>query len=762
MEQHNEETLPKLTDHFVMREKPWLAMKKALLAEPEGDQNESQKVMVISGMGGSGKTQLTRKFAREFRNRCVFLAHKTSLSNQSPCRYQYICFIDGSSIETIEADLVAYVRFNARGREHMVLYQALGWFIKTTEWLIIFDNVDKEFDLRPFLPQCDYGSILITTRNKSLGQLSPKSHLELGGMSNEEAVEALLRAASLADSTLSSGDRATAQSIVEELGKLPVAIIQAGCFIHHTKSLPHYLTDLRSSRASLLSRTTPHQQGEYYGNVYAVFETSRREVSDMAQKYLHLLSYFHFTNIPLSMIGLAMKNILSPDPYRYLDRPAEFSRVTGLLTYIFGGIDVEALDNRLLQLQNHSLVEIDRISNQRVLRLHPLVQAWAQDSLKFEDPNTYRDAAVLILSICSRKENTGIHRFILPHIRELSPYWPTLHPNDKGAFAELLWNTSPKSAMELWREVYETVKITPQMDELTNARLLLKLGKGYYHTGPLSQAESVNVEAVEIRSRVLGSRHLSTVKAKAHLAATYFALGRYSDAETIQSDLLKFLRGIQGSWHVDTVTATAELALTIASLGRAAEARPLQEDVIERRSRLLGEEHPDTLTSISQLARTYTHLGQHANAERLKLKVLELRRKVLGDDHIDTVVSSENLAVTYYQQRRYHEARELQEAVLHNCQTIRGLANTQAAQAMTHLASTYYKLSMITEAEDLARRAEELQRQGLSPSHLTYRQTVELLRKIQKRRRLVISCALCFSLANIIFAALRFWYFFRL
>jgi adenylylsulfate kinase-like enzyme len=47
-----------------MRRKPMDAIIKGLT-----DQNATQRVMVISGLGGSGKTQLALKFARDFQDR---------------------------------------------------------------------------------------------------------------------------------------------------------------------------------------------------------------------------------------------------------------------------------------------------------------------------------------------------------------------------------------------------------------------------------------------------------------------------------------------------------------------------------------------------------------------------------------------------------------------------------------------------------------------------------------------------------------------
>ena len=49
-----------------MRQRPMNAIIKGLT---EGNEF-TQRIMVISGLGGSGKTQLALKFARDFQDRC--------------------------------------------------------------------------------------------------------------------------------------------------------------------------------------------------------------------------------------------------------------------------------------------------------------------------------------------------------------------------------------------------------------------------------------------------------------------------------------------------------------------------------------------------------------------------------------------------------------------------------------------------------------------------------------------------------------------
>ncbi|PVF99221.1 hypothetical protein CPB86DRAFT_825238 [Serendipita vermifera] len=726
--------VPKPSELFVMRKGPWSAIERALIGESKMPHGSSQRVMVISGLGGSGKTQMALKFAQEYRE-----------------RFQHICFIDATSTESIEACLVRYV--TSQGCEHAQKdsEKSLAWFTETQGWLMIFDDVQDHQTLGQFIPHCYHGCVLITTKNKDVGwNLDVRNHLEMGPMSQDEAIEALLNAA--ACTSLAPGEHDHARAIVEELGCLPVALIQAGRYILKHKCLSQYLIRLRNNRHYILnssstsrcSNTSNHSRNQH--SVYAVFDMSRNALPDKARKCLHLLSYFQYHTIPISMITTASRYFFSREVGHYTKRPAQFFDAVTLLQGLFGGMTTEELDDEIIvPLHRLSLVEIDQTADERFLRLHPLVHSWAHD---MADPTTHvtnREAAIRLLSSCCGKENKALHQFLLPHINKLHSDWYSLHPNDQAAFAEVLWQVLPQKALNLWEAVYSTVAKSRPVTEVEDARLLLKLGKGYHYAGPLEKAREVDERAVEIYLKEYGIDHPDTIKAQAHLGFAYCILGMYNEAVNLQRTVFDWRRQVLGENSLETLTAAAKLAFTMAVLGSFNEAEILQQRVLERRTVLLTENHPDTMTSMSQLATTYTRMGRHEEAKELRIKVLELRRKVLGENHVDTVATSGFLAETYYSLGQYGAAMKIQEQVLQRYLEIFRPKDPQVALGMSQLARTYYRTGRVGEAEQYASQAHEIQRLTLSPENVHYKQTEELLRQIESKRA-IETCLILFSI----------------
>jgi NADPH:quinone reductase-like Zn-dependent oxidoreductase len=163
--------------------------------QPEGCR---QQVVVLNGLGGIGKTQLAVEFARK---------HQAAFTS--------VFWLDGNSEDSLKqsiADSASRIpegQIPEASRKHLsgttgdldaVIRDFIEWLSRPENkyWLIIFDNVDRDYqeretasdayDISIYIPDVDHGSVLITTRLASLQQLGETLHLGSVNMSQARAI----------------------------------------------------------------------------------------------------------------------------------------------------------------------------------------------------------------------------------------------------------------------------------------------------------------------------------------------------------------------------------------------------------------------------------------------------------------------------------------------------------------------------------------------------------------------------------------------
>lgn len=99
-------------------------------------------------------------------------------------RFSEVLYVDATSKATMDVDLAGIAvekRLGEKGED------TVNWLVRTRErWLLILDNADDPtLDLKPFIPQCLHGNIIITSRNREL--LSYHKSYEVSRLSEVDA-----------------------------------------------------------------------------------------------------------------------------------------------------------------------------------------------------------------------------------------------------------------------------------------------------------------------------------------------------------------------------------------------------------------------------------------------------------------------------------------------------------------------------------------------------------------------------------------------
>ncbi|KAJ9134829.1 hypothetical protein NKR19_g8522 [Coniochaeta hoffmannii] len=106
-----------------------------------------------------------------------------------------------------------------------------------------------------------------------------------------------------------------------------------------------------------------------------------------------------------------------------------------------------------------------------------------------------------------------------------------------------------------------------------------------------------------------------------NLASTYRDQGRWKEAESLEMQVMEARKRVLGEEHPDTLTSMHNLAFTWHVQGRISEGLRLMEQCVQLQQRMLGQDHPHTMSSCSALHDTLIKLAPFYLAPGVKLAV---------------------------------------------------------------------------------------------------------------------------------------------
>ena len=197
----------------------------------------------IHGLGGVGKTRVAVEYAKRFSHEYTALLFITA---DSPANLQRnLANLCGAMVLNLPEK-------DAREQEVQVA-AAIRWLREHSGWFLIVDNVDTPeaaTEVEGLLQQLDTGHVVVTSRLSQWGHAVEELSLDV--ISETAATEFLLERTH-GKRQPTTTDEADALTLARDLGRLPLALEQAGAFIaKHGGSFQAYRDRWKEQEAKVL------------------------------------------------------------------------------------------------------------------------------------------------------------------------------------------------------------------------------------------------------------------------------------------------------------------------------------------------------------------------------------------------------------------------------------------------------------------------------------------------------------------------------
>lgn len=681
----------------------------------EQSQNRLQ-AYAISGLGGSGKTQMALEYAYRYRS-----------------DYQAILWAQAQTRELLYSDLVSIaqvVDLPEKGAQEQgrIIEVVKRWFATHSDWLLILDNIEDLSLIEEILPLDCQGHLLLTTRLQSTGSVIQRLDLEL--MEQEEGVLFLLRRAKLLDLNAplhTSAYVSEATDIYQLLAGLPLALDQAGAYMEETGCSPaDYLQRYHIGWARLLARRGL-LGGEHPESVQTTFALSfekAEQASPVAAGILRLCAFLAPDAIPEEMIMQGVSE---------LDGPLQ-----GLIP------DVLALDEALGTLRKYSLLRRD--PETRMLTVHRLVQAVVRDQMNPQEQHQWTHCMVRVVnrtfpnvettpwSLCSR---------FLPHAhwaaqlieQEQIPSLPAAQLLDHlGVYLNL--RARPQEAEILYRRA-QTMReqlVGPEHSEIATS--FYKLGDFYTDQARYAQAEPLLQQALKIWEEKLGPEAAEIAQALDSLGKLYYYQGKFALAESsLQRAVMLREKHLTVAEHPLLANTVHTLALVYKALGKLTRAESAFQRAWDIWEEQLGTDNPYTAIGMIDLASLYIDLNKDEQAETLLYQALSIQENLVGRQSLDVARSLLHLARLYQKQNKVEQAEWHYQQALAIREYILGPESPLVSYCLHNLAELYMWQDRFSEAEPLYQRALAIRNQHLGPDHHYTRETQKSYALLKERMK---------------------------
>src|SRR3984893_12304771 len=478
-------------------------------------------------------------------------------------------------------------QFDPAARSNAIVNGVRRWLRQNGGWLLIFDNAQGSPDVRNYLPQGGTGHVIVTSRNPNWQGMSA---LPVDMMERNESIDFLLKRTQKAD-------QQAASKVAEALGDLPLALEQAGAYIEETNcSIAHYATLLAKPSQKFMTGGPGANYLETVAKTWKIAFGQVKKESPAAEDLLSLCAFLAPDEIPLQ--------VLIPSKGR--------RQLPGSLAKVIK--NPGAFDNVVASLRRYSLV---KVSEDRLLSVHRLVQAVGRERLTEEDIKKWAEIAVLLLSEAFQFDSDDVRTW---------PACSTLLPH-------VLVATGHAKALQVALE--ET------------GGLLTALGRYSVGRAKFAKAKAAFEQALAIDDKIHGPDDPRVAEDATNLGFLLKNHGVLRDAKKYFERALQINIKAYGANEPEVAISLNNIGLILKDLGDLKQAQKKFERALEINTKRYGQKSPEVAVNLNNLGYLRKDKGDIKGAQTYFERALKINEAAHGADSRSVATNLSNLGIIF-------------------------------------------------------------------------------------------------------------------
>lgn len=577
---------------------------------------KENKVAVITGLGGIGKTQLAANYITNYINEYKLIGWINASDAVS---------IQNSYIELVEKLDLGFLDTNIN--QNTILRYVKNWLENNDKWLIVYDNIKNPKELNELLPNPINGHVIITSQNAKWSKFNPT--IEVTKLTNGESINFLMKRAE-------KDYENSMEELVLLLDNFPLALEHAASYVHKTsRSFSYYLNKFKSRKVEMLNKAKKPE--DYNHTIATTWEIALDEIKENcpdAIEFLYFISFLAPDDIPLEMLKLEKESDIN---------------IIEILRDDF------RIDDVIENLLNYSLISCNNNCT-NMINIHRLVQIVVRYKLSQEIKEEWCKNVINIFNqifIDDRNDLSSQSHFkeLLPHAIQVIENAINLGIKNKElAFlcenVGLLLNeiADYSKAIKILRYGLNIGKKIFDYNSKDIAKHIINLGLAEKLSGNISEGIRYYNKAVNIYEKLNLTCSREYAQLINNIGRVKMDQGKYEESYVLILKSFNILKSLNTEYNIENIVILSNLALSLEHIGNIDDSIRYNRKILKILKRNNIKESQAMATCLNNLSTCLWKKGKFKSALVLSFRSVKIEESVFGDRHPIVALYYSNLA----------------------------------------------------------------------------------------------------------------------